>query len=308
MNYIVTGGAGFIGSHLSEQLVKEKNKVIVIDDLSTGFESNLITHPDLQLIVKKVQDLPVDQFNDLSGIFHLAAQTSVPLSVEEFHSSSLNNLQSTLWVFELARQLNIPLVYASSSAIYGNLPMGDDSIDKFEILSPYAQDKLTQEHYAEMCFNLYKINSVGLRFFNVYGPKQDPKSPYSGVISIFLDKFMNKEDVIINGGYQTRDFIYVNDIVETIIKSMNILRNDNKCVAVNVGTGTSISIDTLYKKFVDIFKYEPRVIYKPLDKSDPERSDGKFEILKKELNIDYTNFTKVEEGLRNTVNYYLNNE
>ena len=182
MKYIVTGGAGFIGSHLCEALIKQNNKVIAIDDLSSGFKNNLLEDKRLNLIVDKVQDVDFKQFTDIVGIFHLAAQASVPISVEDFYLSSVNNLQSSLWVFELARKLNIPVVYASSSAIYGNLPIGDDILNKFEIISPYAQDKLTLEHYAQLCFNLYNVSSVGLRFFNVYGPKHDPKSPYSGVI------------------------------------------------------------------------------------------------------------------------------
>lgn len=307
MKYLVTGGAGFIGSHLCEALIEKENEVVTVDDLSAGYESNLVHNNNLRLIVEKIQSVSEEQLEGIDGIFHLAAQASVPVSIEEFYSSTNNNLQSSVRVFDLARKRNIPVVYASSSAIYGNLPVGDDRIEKYEILSPYAQDKLTMEHYARLCHNLYGISSVGLRFFNVYGPRQDPKSPYSGVISIFMDRFMNKKEVIINGGYQTRDFIYVKDIVHTILTAMHLLMNEKKCMFLNVGTGISVTINELYEKMVSIFNYRPEIEYRPLDKADPERSDGIFERLREELMVNFKAFTKLQQGLHETVNYYLNN-
>lgn len=308
MKYLVTGGAGFIGSHLTDTLVASGDEVVVVDDLSAGFKRNLSLQEGLKIIIDKVQCLSQDQFSDIDGIFHMAAQASVPVSVEEFYYSSTNNLQSTFWVYDLARKLDVPVVYASSSAIYGNLPLGNDSIEKFEILSPYALDKLTMEQYANLCSSIYNIGSIGLRFFNVYGPRQDPKNPYSGVISIFIDRFKNKQKVIINGGYQTRDFIYIKDIVYTIIKSMNLLRKNKKCLFINIGTGYAITINDLYNKLTEIFDYSPLIEYRPLEKSDPERSDGVFDKLKQDLNIDNSTFTPIEEGLRETVKYFLNNE
>jgi len=192
MKYLVTGGAGFIGSNLTDELLKSDCEVIVVDDLSSGYEGNLESHPNLQLLKTKIQDTDSGCFKGINGIFHLAAQASVPISITDFYSSSLNNIDSSLKIFEYAKIYNVPVVYASSSAIYGNLPVGDDEKQIYEILSPYAQDKLTIEKYAKLFYDIYKINSIGLRFFNVYGPRQDPTSPYSGVISVFVDKFLNK--------------------------------------------------------------------------------------------------------------------
>ena len=176
------------------------------------------------------------------GIFHLAAQASVPLSLKNFYRSSLNNLASAIKVFDLSRKYSIPVVYASSSAIYGNLPLGNDKIDKFSISSPYAQDKLTIEHYAKMSFKLFKTSSIGLRFFNVYGPGQSANSPYSSVIPIFIYKMLKKLPITINGGFQTRDFVYVDDVVDVMIKSMEKLQRKKDFKFFNFGTGRSVKI------------------------------------------------------------------
>jgi UDP-glucose 4-epimerase len=304
MKYLVTGGAGFIGSHLSEELAVLNHEVIVVDDLSSGYLSNLPEAKNIHFIEQKIQSLPVESFSDLDGIFHLAAQASVPVSTVEFYQSSCNNLESSIKVFDIARKFNLPVVYASSSAIYGNMPMGDDGKEKYDILSPYALDKLTLERYARLCYDLYDVGSAGLRFFNVYGPKQDPRSPYSGVISVFIHNFIHKEKVFINGGYQTRDFIFVKDVVNTLVTSMNSL-SATRCFCVNVGTGRPVSIDFLFEKLTKLFNYRPAVEYRPLDKSDPVRSDGVFKNLLKILNIKSKDFTPFEEGLMNTVTYYL---
>ena len=173
--WLVTGGAGFIGSHLIETLIDKGDDVYCIDDLSTG---NLDSLPKSKLIeVKtiKIQDFDSNLLKiNISGIYHLAAQVSVPLSLKNMFYSSSNNLMGTLKVFELAKHYNIPVVYASSSAIYGNLSLGNDERSNFDILSPYARDKLTMEDYAKLCWKIYKVPSLGLRFFNVYGPRQDP--------------------------------------------------------------------------------------------------------------------------------------
>ena len=137
-----------------------------------------------------------------------------------FYNSSTNNLESSLKVFEFSKKFSAPVVYASSSAVYGNLPLGSDQYNKFSITSPYAQDKLTVEHYAKIAFEIFNTSSVGLRLFNVYGPGQRSNSPYSAVIPIFINKMLKKLPVIINGGFQTRDFIYVEVGVDVILLAM----------------------------------------------------------------------------------------
>ena len=167
--YLITGCAGFIGSNLVKKLYKNY-ELILVDDLSEGSIINLPRTLRTKIIKKKIQNIKNLKIKKLNGIFHLAAQSSVPLSLINYYESSSNNLESSLKVFEYTKKFSAPIVYASSSAIYGNLPLGNDQKEKFSITSPYAQDKLTAEYYAKILFEIFKISSVGLRLFNVYGP------------------------------------------------------------------------------------------------------------------------------------------
>mgnify|MGYP006173821857 FL=1 len=217
--YLITGGAGFIGSHLIDNLINSGHRILCIDDLSTGSKKNLTNNKSIKLLINQLHNIDnIDQ--EIDGIFHLAAQTSVPLSIDNLYDSSKNNLLGMLKIWETAKNNNVPIVYASSSAIYGNLPLGNDEKNNYDIISPYAQDKLTMEDYSAMCYRVYNTPSIGLRFFNVYGPRQDPSSPYSGVISIFINKLLKNKSVMVNGGYQTRDFVFVEDIINVMIQSM----------------------------------------------------------------------------------------
>ena len=307
--YIITGGCGFIGSTLVDYLINDCNvsQVIVIDDLSSGYEKNLPQSKKIQFINSKVQEID-DSFSlkGISGIFHLAAQTSVPYSMKNFFKSSSNNLLSSLKIIDLANKSNLPVVYASSSAIYGNLKLGNDKVSTYEILSPYAQDKLTLEDYFKMAFDIYGLSSIGLRFFNVYGPKQDPSNPYSGVISIFIDSLLSKKPVTVNGGFQTRDFIFVDDIIKILVESMLILKK-RQCSFFNVGTGTSISIDRLLKILIKLTSTNPKIIRKDLPKGDPQESSGSYEKLEKILNVKIKTFHDLESGLEKTLKYYMDN-
>jgi len=300
--FLVTGGCGFIGSHLIEKLEKERVKVLCVDDLSTGYKSNLKNSDLVNFVNVRIQDFETKDFAEtIKGVFHLAAQASVPRSIEDFYNSSLNNIQSTFKVFDWANKLEVPIVYASSSAVYGNLPMGDDTIENYDIISPYAQDKLTMEDYARMCWNVYKTPSMGLRFFNVYGPRQDPTNPYSGVISIFIDRLLKKAPVIVNGGYQTRDFIYVKDIVNVLVNSMAMVQNQNGCNVFNIGTGNSVTINKLLSIISEILGVAPEIILKDLPLGDPKKSDGIYEKLKQVLKTNPEDFTTLKTGLLETI-------
>lgn len=304
MKLLVTGGGGFIGSHLIDALIKNGNYVICIDDFSVGSKNNIHLNGQIHCIDNKLQELEISDIDDdIQGIFHLAAQASVPVSLDNFYLSSENNLLSTLKAFDIAKEFEIPIIYASSSSVYGNMPVGNDELIKTEILSPYGQDKLTLEQYAKLCWKVYNIPSIGLRFFNVYGPRQDPSNPYSGVISIFIDRLLKRKPVRVNGGYQTRDFIYVSDIVDTMITSMNLIKKKKMCEILNVGTGKSTTIDGLLGIIANILEIKPKKILKDLPAGDPERSDGKYNKLQLTLNMNIKSFLDLESGLRKTIEY-----
>jgi UDP-glucose 4-epimerase len=303
--YLVTGGAGFIGSHLCDLLLAKGHSVFVIDNLSSGYKSNLPSNDiRLSFLEKNVEDVDICQFGELDGVFHLAAQASVPLSVEKLFESSKTNLLSSLRVVDYCRNKNIPLLYASSSAVYGELPCGDDKqLDVVELTSPYAVDKFTLEKYAEMAYKLYGMSSIGLRFFNVYGPRQDPSNPYSGVISIFVERLLSNREVTVNGGSQTRDFIYVKDIVNVIWQSMQLARKRRVCEVLNVCTGISVSINELLTILSTILNLQPKTIYKELPPGDPAISLGKSSKLEDTLGIKVNQFMDLSHGLKETISY-----
>ncbi len=300
--YLITGCAGFIGSHLTKTIFKDHD-LILVDDLSEGKLKNLPFNLRKKIIKKKIQNLKNIKSQNLKGIFHLAAQSSVPLSVTDFYNSSSNNITSSIKVFELAKKFNVPVIYASSSAIYGDLPMGNDNKKKFSITSPYAQDKLVLEDYAKMSYDVFGVSSVGLRLFNVYGPGQNPNSPYSAVIPIFLNRMKKNQPVTINGGYQTRDFIYVEDVVKIMILSMNKMQKKKEFNIFNVGTGKSITINYLYKLIKKKLRSKSKFKRRKLDKFDPKKSSGTMKRINKFLNLRKNFFTNLENGIEKSLRY-----
>ena len=300
--YLITGCAGFIGSTLVRKIYKDYD-LILVDDLSEGSVLNLPKKLRKKLNKKKIQDIKKLKTKKLNGIFHLAAQSSVPLSLTNFYKSSTNNIKSSLKVFELSKQFSAPIVYASSSAVYGNLPLGDDEKEKLSITSPYAQDKLTVEQYAKIAFNLFNTSSIGLRLFNVYGPGQRSNSPYSAVIPIFINRMLKKLPVIINGGFQTRDFIYVEDVINVIMISMKKIQKQKNFQIFNLGTGRSVKIDFLFKLIKKNIGVNPKIVRRKLDKFDPKKSTGTYGKIFKYLNLKKNNFTKLENGLIKTIEF-----
>ena len=307
MNILVTGGAGFIGSHLTECLVYQGHNVTVVDNLSTGYLSNLnLVINNILFVQEDLENCNMSNFKDINVVVHLAAQTSVPLSVAHFKKSSDTNLLGNINVIDFCCQSNIPLVYASSSAIYGNLALGDDQSKSIDLISPYAVDKYTMELYAHMANKIYNLSSVGLRFFNVFGPRQDPSNPYSGVISIFIDKLIKDKGVIVNGGYQTRDFIYVLDVVTAIERSINLVCSVKTFDTVNVLTGKTCTIDYLLQTLASILDKNPVIDRKALEIGDPERSDGTIRKMETILNLSVKDMTDFRGGLVNIINTYIN--
>ncbi len=302
--YLITGCAGFIGSNLVKNLYKNY-ELILVDDLSEGKIKNLPSAVRKKLIKKKIQNISKLNTKKLNGIFHLAAQASVPLSLKEFYKSSSNNFLSSIKVFEFSKKYSAPVVYASSSAIYGSLSSGNDEIKKFSILSPYAQDKLTIESYAKMSYKIFKTSSVGLRLFNVYGPGQTATSPYSAVIPIFIHRMLKNLPVTINGGFQTRDFIYVEDVIDVMKKSMRKIQKNKTCKNFNLGTGQSVKIYELFNLIKEIIVAKSKIIRKKLKKHDPKKSSGTFKKLNNFLNLKKNNFTKIEDGLVKIINHLM---
>lgn len=309
--FIVSGGLGFIGSNLSELILSKGHEVHVIDNQSTGCLENLKDHfsnPKLHIHRSDLESFDLNSINKISGFFHLAAQASVPLSIESFFESSVSNTVCSIKVIDFCKNLDIPLIYASSSAIYGNLDFGEELSGSVDLLSPYAADKFFLEIYSDLAYKLYGLPSMGLRFFNVYGPRQDASNPYSGVIAIFMDRLAKGLPITVNGGFQTRDFVFVDDVVKVIWESFKLIKLNRNRDVLNVLTGSSHSINNLVDNLSNILKVTPEIILKDLPKGDPEKSEGSTKQLIKVLGIENLPITNFEDGLRKLYQWTQNNK
>ncbi len=246
MHFLVTGGAGFIGSHLVDLLLDRGNQVTVIDDLSTGRIGNLPTHSRLKFIQSKISDYQGSEFPEtIDGLAHLAATPSVIQSWSTPLAAHRNNLSVSLEVIQFCQALKIPrLVFASSAAVYGNpdrLPLTEDCEAK--PISPYGLQKLASEQYAQLFARELGFSFLGLRLFNVYGPRQQPNSPYSGVISIFANAMQQGLPIRVYGdGSQTRDFVYVEDVADAFARALTAEVLPGEAYICNIGTGSPVSI------------------------------------------------------------------
>jgi len=262
--YLVTGGCGFIGSHLTERLLKDGHDVVIVDDLSTGQRENV--PKDVQVIVSSICDTETfkDEIANIDGCIHLAAVSSVERSRVDWlgtHKANLSGFVGLMDAIAKSPRAGMPISYASSAAVYGDnehLPLAETSATK--PLSAYGADKLGCEQHAFIGGVTHGLSTTGFRFFNIYGPRQDPSSPYSGVISIFAKRMIDGEAVTIFGdGEQTRDFVYVGDAVEALTVS---LKRDGATSAVfNVCSGRSITINSLMWTLAQILDYEQPANY-----------------------------------------------
>lgn len=244
--YLITGGAGFIGSHLVDALISRGDEAVVLDDLSTGHRSNL--PPRVRLIEADVADAAAvgRAIEGADGCFHLAAIASVQRSNEDWLGTHRANLTGSIAVFDAARRAKnggpVPVVYASSAATYGDapdLPLTEASPTR--PLTAYGADKLGSELHARVAGVVHGVPTSGMRFFNVYGPRQDPKSPYSGVISVFADRVRSGQSIGIQGdGKQTRDFVFVADVVRHLLAAMATSTVEARVFNVCTGRATSI--------------------------------------------------------------------
>ncbi len=306
LKILVTGGAGFIGSHLVEALVNQGHKILVFDNLSSGSLSNLAYVANrIEFVQGDIQD-----FDLLAGIlsgcnlvFHMAAMVSVNQTVEEPVTSSYINDIGTLNVLEACRKNKVKrVVFSSSSAVYGDAP----GLPKNETMglkpqSPYAVQKITGEHYACIYNQLYGVETVCLRYFNVFGPRQDPSSPYSGVISIFMSKASTKRAPFIYGdGNQTRDFVFVADVVMANILAAK--KKEAAGMALNIGTGCQLSINRLWTLICRLNQIRLLPNYAPARKGDIKHSVANIEMAKTILH--FKPRYSIEKGLRITNDWF----
>jgi UDP-glucose 4-epimerase len=245
MKVLITGGAGFIGSHLTEMLLASRMEVRVLDNLSTGKRENLPANSSLEFVEGDIQDAQVVNrcVHGVGAVVHLAAVASVQASIDQPLETHRTNFDGTLNLLEASRVHGVKrLLYASSAAIYGDaatVPVSEDTVPN--PLSPYAVDKLSGEYYLRYYFTKFGLPATSFRFFNIYGPRQDPSSPYSGVISIFVNRLQRNLPVTLFGdGLQTRDFVYVADLADLLARAVN--GQDGVGGVFNVGTGTRYSL------------------------------------------------------------------
>ncbi|MBA3820164.1 MAG: NAD-dependent epimerase/dehydratase family protein [Deltaproteobacteria bacterium] len=314
---VVTGGAGFIGSHTVDKLIELGHRVVVLDNFSTGKRANLARWldpkhaftgelPALEVVTCDVAHgifaalAPITaKFGPVDRIVHLAAQVSVVASVANPLVDMQINYGGTLHVLEYARALGVKKVaFASSAAVYGDvteMPVDEDAPTR--PVSPYGIDKLASEHALDYYANVHGVATTALRFFNVYGPRQDPTSPYSGVISIFADRAKAGRPLTIFGdGSQTRDFVYVGDVVRALVSAVG---DGNSRLVANVGTGSEITVLELARTIVDLCGGSSQVGHAPARGGEILKSRARVDRLRERLGV--VAETKLVDGLRATL-------
>ncbi|GIV02583.1 MAG: NDP-sugar dehydratase or epimerase [Fimbriimonadales bacterium] len=297
---LVTGGAGFIGSHLAEVLLEREVEVTVLDNLSTGQRSNV---PESARFIEAsiLDESSVEEaLRDCEAVFHLAAQVSVPESMERPVQSITTNATGTLLLLERARRAGVKrFIYSSSSAVYGESPASPKREDLApEPISPYGVGKLAGEEYVSAYARCYGMQTASLRYFNVFGPRQRHDSPYAAVIPIFLSQMREGKPLTVYGdGEQTRDFTFVADIVQANLKAMESERLDGEVF--NIACGRSISLNELIRTLAAVFGQEPEVRYLPPRPGDIKHSSA--DIRKAQERLGYSPQFTLEEGLRRTI-------
>ena len=304
-SYLVTGGAGFIGSHLTEELVRRGARVRVVDSLITGKRHNLAHIPGVEFIEGDLADLAVATraVDGMDYVLHQAAIPSVPRSVQDPITSNRANIDASLNVLVAARDAGVKrVVYAGSSSAYGNSP----TLPKVETmptapLSPYALQKLVAEQYCQMFTQLYGLETVTIRYFNVFGPRQDPSSPYSGVISLFISALCEgRRPTIYGDGGHTRDFTYIANVVDGVLRACEAKGASGEVI--NVATAGRVSLNQLFQTIRDLVGAHVEPIYedpRPGDVRDSQADIGKARRL-----LGYEPKVSFDEGLKKTVDWY----
>ncbi len=303
-SYLVTGGAGFIGSHLAEELLRRGHNVRIADNFVTGRRSNLASLPRAEVFEGDLAD-PAFARRVARGadyVLHQAAIPSVPRSVEDPITSNRSNVDATLNVLVAARDAGVKrVVYAASSSAYGNTP----TLPKREDMpahpqSPYALQKLVGEQYCQMFTDLYGLPTVCTRYFNVFGPRQDPGSPYSGVISLFVSALLaGRRPVIFGDGEQTRDFTYVANVVSGVLLACDAPHASGDMM--NLATGGRISLNELVRVLNGLLGTSLAPVYKPARAGDVR--DSQADITKARERLGYRPIVSFEDGLARTVDW-----
>jgi nucleoside-diphosphate-sugar epimerase len=310
MRYVVTGGAGFIGSNTVDELVRRGESVVILDDLSAGKEDNLAEiRNKISFIKGSINDLETVRraMHEADYVLHLAARTSVPRSVKDPLETNKVNIEGTLNVLVAARDAKVKrVVLAASSSAYGETP----TLPKVETMqpepiSPYGVTKYVCEIYAQMFGKVYGLQNVSLRYFNVFGPRQDPSSPYSGVLSKFCTAFLEKTDPVVFGdGEQTRDFTYIENVVHANLLACEAPAASGKVI--NVGTGARISLNQTLEVLREISGNNLQAKYEPTRDGDIRDSQADVtlsrELLKYEPTVDFAT------GMRRTFDWYKESE
>ena len=307
MKILVTGGGGFIGSHLVDLFIERKHSVTVLDNFSTGKRSNLPQeHPQLQIIEGDIRNAAT-VFQAAAGcdaIVHLAAVASVQASVDDPIGTHEVNLVGTVNLLEAAKQHSIKrFVFASSAAVYGNtevMPVSEATT--LSPLTPYAVDKLASEYYIDFYRRQHHLLPTVFRFFNIFGPRQDPSSPYSGVISIFMQRAINDQSMTVFGdGEQSRDFVYVADLVQLLANAVE--KQKPYHLPMNVGNGLQTNLNQLLDLIREFTEKKLDVSYVESRAGDIKHSLADNRLVCEKM--DYQNQYSVELGLRVTYNWYL---
>jgi UDP-glucose 4-epimerase len=296
---LITGGAGFIGSHIAERLVGEKHDVRILDNLSSGRRENLTEFfRGVEFVEGDIRDLELLErlCQGCEVIFHQAAIVSVPYSVEHPQETHDVNIQGTLNVLHAARRQKVRrVVYACSAAVYGEDPElpKKETMAPFPI-SPYGVEKITSEYYLGVFHALYGVQTVSLRYFNVFGPRQDPRSPYSGVISIFVDRVLKKQTPIVYGdGDQSRDFVYISNVVDANLLAATTPGAAGRCY--NIGCGKRTRLNALLQMLGRLTQTECRPRH--LDPRPGDIRDSVADISRAREELGYHPAMEVEQGL-----------
>jgi UDP-glucose 4-epimerase len=303
--YVVTGGAGFIGSHLAQALLARGEKVRVADSFITGNRGNLeAIGSGVELVEGDLADAAVAR-RAVAGadyVLHQAAIPSVPRSVDDPVTSHRANVDATLQVLVASREAGVKrVVYAASSSAYGDTPEMPKREDMpTNPLSPYALQKLVSEQYCQMFTELYGFETVTTRYFNVFGPRQDPSSPYSGVISLFATALLEgRRPTIYGDGEQTRDFTYVANVVDGVLRAAEAPKAAGEMM--NMATGGRISLNELLRTMNRLLGTNIEAIYQETRAGDVK--DSQADIAKAETLLGYKPTVSLEEGLRRTLEW-----